>query len=79
MQLMDAFAHRVGRRTPLHLPLFSKLFAKAIIREEHMQQVELPMPHGAPIPRVPSFPTTGKVSIRLSKPGAPEPAHSVYR
>ncbi len=24
MQLMDAFAHRVGRRTPLHLPLLSK-------------------------------------------------------
>jgi hypothetical protein len=55
MQLMDAFAHRVGRRTPLHLPLFSKPFAKAIIREEHMQQVALPMPHRAPTPRVPGW------------------------
>jgi hypothetical protein len=39
----------------LHLPLFSKPFAKAIIHEEHMQQVALPMPHRAPIPRVPGW------------------------
>src|SRR6266498_3359275 len=38
MKLMDAFAHRVGRRNPLHLPLFSKPLARVIIREEHMQQ-----------------------------------------
>ena len=55
MQLMDAFAHRVGRRTPLHLPLCSKPFAKVIIREEHMQQVALPMPPRAPRPRVPGW------------------------
>ena len=60
MKLMDAFAHRVGRRTPLHLPLFSKPVAKVIIREEHMQQTALPMPTGRPTPRVsgwrPRFP-----------------------
>jgi len=55
MQMMDAFAHRVGRRTPLHLPLFSKLVAKVIIREEHMQQTALPMPAATPAPRVPGW------------------------
>ena len=35
-QFMDAFAHRVGRARPLHLPLFSKPLARVIIREEHM-------------------------------------------
>jgi nucleoside-diphosphate-sugar epimerase len=63
-RLMDAFAHRVGRRTPLHLPLFSKPLAKMIIREEHMQQVALSMPPGALTPRVPRwkprFPDYGK-------------------
>lgn len=54
-QLMDAFAHRVGRRTPLHLPLFSKPLAKVIVREEHMQQAALPMPPRAPTPRVPGW------------------------
>jgi nucleoside-diphosphate-sugar epimerase len=60
MKLMDAFAHRVGRRTPLHLPLFSKPVARLIICEEHMQQTALPMPPRAPTPRVsrwrPRFP-----------------------
>lgn len=55
MQLMDAFAHRVGRQTPLHLPLFSKPLAKVIVREEHMQQTALPMPPRAPTPRVPGW------------------------
>ena len=55
MTLMDAFAHRVGRRTPLHLPLFSRLLAKVIVREEHMQQAALPMPARAPTPRVPGW------------------------
>jgi nucleoside-diphosphate-sugar epimerase len=55
MQLMDAFAHRVGRRTPLHLPQLSKLLAKVIIREEHMQQAALPMPRRTPTPRVPRW------------------------
>jgi len=59
-RLMDAFAHRVGRRTPLHLPLFSKPLAKVIVREEHMQQAALSMPPQTPMPRVagwkPRFP-----------------------
>lgn len=54
-KFMDAFAHRVGRRTPLHLPLFSKPLAKVIVREEHMQQVALPMPHRERVPRVPGW------------------------
>ena len=54
-KLMDAFAHRVGRRTPLHLPLFSKPLAHVIIREEHMQQTALSMPPRAPTPRVPGW------------------------
>ena len=54
-KFMDAFAHRVGRRTPLHLPLFSKPLAKLIVREEHMQQTALPMPRRAPVPRVPRW------------------------
>ena len=53
--LMDAFAHRVGRRTPLHLPLLSKPIAKVIIPEEHMQQTALGMPPRALSPRVPGW------------------------
>jgi nucleoside-diphosphate-sugar epimerase len=52
---MDAFAHRVGRSRPLHLPLRSRLLARAIIRAEHMQQTELAMPLPAPSPRVPGW------------------------
>ncbi len=55
MRLMDAFAKRVGRRNPLHLPLWSKPVAKLIIREEHMQQAALAMPPLAPTPRVPRW------------------------
>ena len=55
MRLMDAFARRVGRQSPLHLPLFSKPIAKVIIREEHMQQTALDMPRRAPSPRVPGW------------------------
>ena len=55
MHFMDAFAHRVGRPTPLHLPLFSQVLARAIIREEHMQQTALGMPPRAPRPRVPGW------------------------
>jgi nucleoside-diphosphate-sugar epimerase len=55
MQWMDAFARRVGRPTPLHLPLFAKPLAKVIIAEEHMQQAALPMPTGVPVPRVPGW------------------------
>jgi len=55
MKLMDAFARRVGRRTPLHLPLFSRPLAKVIVREEHMQQTALAMPPRAPTPGVPGW------------------------
>jgi len=55
MHFMDAFARRVGRATPLHLPLLSHIFARAIIREEHMQQTALAMPPQAPSPRVPGW------------------------
>jgi nucleoside-diphosphate-sugar epimerase len=62
--LMDAFAQRVGRPSPLHLPSWSKLLARLIIREEHMQQVALTMPRQSPTPRVPGwkpkFPDYGK-------------------
>ncbi len=54
-KFMDAFAHRVGRKTPLHLPLFSKPLAKVIVREEHMQQTALAMPPRAPSPSVPGW------------------------
>ncbi|MCM2328516.1 MAG: hypothetical protein NDI88_11545 [Lysobacter sp.] len=55
MQLMDAFAHRAGRRNPLHLPPFLKPVAKVIVREEHMQQAALPMPPLSPKPGVPGW------------------------
>lgn len=57
MQLMDAFAHRVGRRSPLHLPLCLRPLAKLIVREEHMQQVALSMPPQTPRPHVPGWKT----------------------
>ena len=63
-QLMDAFARRVGRPRPLHLPSWARLVAGLIIREEHMQQVALGMPRQSPTPRVPgwkpAFPDYGK-------------------
>jgi nucleoside-diphosphate-sugar epimerase len=55
MQFMDAFAHRVGRPKPLHLPLYSQPLARWIIRKEHMQQTALPMPRRGPGPRVPGW------------------------
>ena len=55
MKFMDAFAHRVGRKTPLHLPLFSKPLAKVIVCEEHMQQTALAMPPRPPSPSVPGW------------------------
>lgn len=54
-RFMDAFARRVGRSHPLHLPLVSRLAAHVIIREEHMQQTALGMPRGAPSPSVPGW------------------------
>jgi len=54
-EFMDAFAHRVGRSSPLHLPLLSHRLARLFICEEHMQQTALAMPHRAPAPRVPGW------------------------
>ena len=53
--LMDAFAHRVGRAAPLHLPLCSRHLARVIIREEHMQQTALAMPPRDALPGVPGW------------------------
>ena len=55
MQFMDAFAHRVGRPKPLHLPPYSQPLARLIIRKEHMQQTALAMPLRAPSPRGPGW------------------------
>ena len=55
MQFMDYFARSVGRRFPLHVPRLAKPMMKLIVREEHMQQVELAMPARAPSPRVPGW------------------------
>lgn len=54
-EFMDAFARRVGRPRPLHLPLRSRLLARAFIPEEHMQQTALAMPSKAASPRVPGW------------------------
>lgn len=54
-RFMDAFARRVGRERPLHLPLVSNLLARVIIRQEHMQQTALGMPPGSPSPQVPAW------------------------
>jgi len=58
MHFMDAFARRVGRATPLPLPVLSHILARAIIREEHMQQTALAMPPRGPSPRVPGWTQT---------------------
>ncbi|MSQ53803.1 MAG: hypothetical protein EXR31_00390 [Betaproteobacteria bacterium] len=55
MQLMDDFAHRVGRRFPLHVPAISKPIMRLIVREEHMQQVALGIPARAAGRRVPGW------------------------
>ena len=52
---MDAFARRVGRAHPLHLPAIAKPLARAIIGEEHMQQVAFGMPGAPPRPSVPGW------------------------
>jgi nucleoside-diphosphate-sugar epimerase len=55
MQFMDAFAHRIGKRFPLHVPRIAAPLMKLIVREEHMQQAALAMPARAPAPRVPGW------------------------
>lgn len=55
MRFMDAFALRVGRTRPLHLPLWTAPLARLVVRQEHMQQTALAMPPAAPEPRVPGW------------------------
>lgn len=55
LQFMDHFARLCGRRHPLHAPLLARPLMKLIVREEHMQQVELAVPGRAPGPRVPGW------------------------
>ncbi|MBJ7595929.1 MAG: hypothetical protein JF886_13945 [Candidatus Dormibacteraeota bacterium] len=38
---MDHFAHLVGRSRPLHLPRASRPFVQLVVREPHMQMVEM--------------------------------------
>ena len=54
-RLMDDFANRVGRASPLYLPLVLRPLARLIVGEEHLQQTALAMPHTAPQPRVPGW------------------------
>jgi len=55
MRFMDHFAHGVGTRRPLHIPLIAALPMQLIVRKEHMQQVALAMPLDAPTPQVPGW------------------------
>ena len=55
MQFMDDFARRCGTRFPLHVPRIAGPLFERVVRKEHMQQVELPMPARAPSPRVPGW------------------------
>lgn len=49
---MDHFAHLVGRAHPLHLPRASRPFVQLVVRELHMQMVEM----GAAGPASPQLP-----------------------
>ncbi|MBK8325077.1 MAG: hypothetical protein IPL06_21035 [Betaproteobacteria bacterium] len=53
--MMDAFAHRVGRADPRHLPLWLAPVVGWLVREEHRQQVALPMPAGSLAPGIPGW------------------------
>jgi nucleoside-diphosphate-sugar epimerase len=55
MQFMDDFARKIGRQTPLHVPLIAAPVMRLIVREEHMQQAALAMPPRSPVPRVPGW------------------------
>ncbi len=55
MAFMDHFARQLGVRRPRHALRIAAPLFKLIIRKEHMQQVELPMPPRAPTPRVPGW------------------------
>jgi len=55
MRFMDHFAHGVGTRFPLHVPLITAPLMQLIVRKEHMQQTALAMPADAPTPQVPGW------------------------
>lgn len=55
MEFMDAFARRIGKRFPLHVPRLAAPVMRAIVREEHMQMAALAMPRLPPAPRVPGW------------------------
>ncbi len=52
---MDAFARRVGRPSPWHLPPWLGPLVGWVVREEHRQQAALGMPPGVPGPVVPGW------------------------
>jgi nucleoside-diphosphate-sugar epimerase len=51
---MDDFARIVGRSRPLHLPGASRLLVRAVVREPHMQMVEIAAT-GPATPRLPGW------------------------
>lgn len=55
MRFMDHFAHGVGTRCPLHIPLITAPLMQLIVRKEHVQQTALAMPAEAPTPQVPGW------------------------
>ncbi|HEY2595317.1 MAG TPA: hypothetical protein VGK33_15605 [Chloroflexota bacterium] len=51
---MDHFARLVGRARPLHLPAASRRFVQFVVRETHMQMVEMSAT-GSAAPRLPGW------------------------
>ena len=51
---MDHFARLVGRSRPLHLPAASRPFVQLVVREPHMQMVEMAAA-GSAVPRLPGW------------------------
>ncbi len=51
---MDHFAHLVGRSRPLHLPAASRPFVQLVVREPHMEMVEMAAT-GPAAPRLPGW------------------------
>jgi nucleoside-diphosphate-sugar epimerase len=51
---MDHFAHLVGRSRPLHLPAATRQLVQLVVREPHMQMVEMAVT-GPAAPRLPGW------------------------
>ncbi len=51
---MDHFARLVGRSRPLHLPGASRAFVQLVVREPHMQMLEMAA-HGPAAPKLPGW------------------------